>query len=498
MVNVGFLGCGRIADLHVRGYQNNPEARIYAVCDPDPERREKRKAEWGVEKAYASHQELLADPKVDAVEILTPYDTHEKVLIDAVKAGKHIACQKPMTTDLASADRMVAASKTSSKIVKVTEIYVTYPPIVFAKKLVEDGAIGDLIGLRINYISGPFGGWDMPGKTIGEQVRIAARGLGIETFDHGHHEWATAWFLLGEAERVSAWIDTLNGVVDGPATVMWKGRGNKRYGVADFMFCPELTIPTKYYSNDEIYQILGSRGIIMVNRGTGDLMDRPPVSLFDGKKWTHFEDIDGDWGSGFVNSTRNFIAAIQGKEKPLLNMDQGREVLRFGLSIMKSAQLRREVYLDELDHPAPLWYFFKRWRKERKNCIVRPHKQPWSLFAGSTRKYAPQAHDLTLKIPERFDPAAAGNWECVIALELTGEGGVPDEKFGFTIKNGAIEVLEGALPPNPDLSLWVPAGVWAAILLGKKRFETAVLQGLIKYEGQVVEKAINLRSAFRV
>ncbi len=497
MINVGFLGCGRIADLHARGYQNNPDARIYAVCDPDPERRAARQAEWGVEKAYADHRELLADSRVDAVEVLTPYDTHEAMVLEAVKAGKHIACQKPMTTDLASADRMVAAAKSSSKIFKVTEIYVTYPPIVFAKKLIEDGAIGDLIGLRINYVSGPHGGWEVSGKTLGEQVRIAARGLGLETFDHGHHEWATAWYLLGEAERVSAWIDTLNGVVDGPATVMWKGRDNKRYGVADFMFCPELTVPSKYYSNDELYQILGSTGIIMINRGTGDIMDRAPVSLFDGQKWTHFDDIDGDWGSGFVHSTKNFIGSIQGREKPLLTADEGREVLRFGLSIMKSAQLRREVYLDELDHPAPSWYFFKRWRKERRDCIVRPQKKTWSLWGGGTIKYAPQAHDLTLKIPERFDAAAAGTWECVMALELLGEGGVPDEKFGFVVRNGAIEVIAGAWPPNPDLTLKIRAGVWAAMLLGKKRIETAILQGLINYEGHV-EKALPLRAAFRV
>ncbi len=496
MINVGFIGCGRIADLHALAYRNSPEARLYAICDPDPETRMRRQAEWGPEKAYADYRTLLDDPRVDAVEILCPYDQHEPVFLAAVQAGKHVACQKPMTTTLASADRMVAASKQTKKVTKITEIYLQYPPIVLAKRLLEEGSIGDPMGLRINCISSPKGGWHVPARTYEQQVRIASLGLGLETFDHGHHEWATAWHLLGDVERVSAWIDTLNGIVDCPATVMWKGRGNKRYGVCDFLFCPDLEIPSKYYSNDEMYQLIGSKGLILVNRGTGDLFDRPPVSLFDGAKWTHFEDVQGDWAQGFIGAGRNFIAAIQGREQPLLTMEQGREVLRFAMAVTLSARKRREVFLDELDHPMPWWYAWRRRRRERRDCVVRTQTRGRRLF-GDYAKYAPQARELTLRLPERFDATAAGEWECVIALTLTGENGVGDGQFGLTVRQGRLDVMADALPENSDLSLTVPAGVWAAILLGKKRIETALMQGMIRYSGQV-EKALPLRSAFRI
>jgi predicted dehydrogenase len=497
MINVGFIGCGRIADLHYLGYRENTEARLYAVCDLDDTRREERQRQWGVQKAYKNYHDLLADPKVDAVEVLTFYDTHEPVVRDAVSAGKHVACQKPMTTDLPSADRMLAAAKTSGKVFKVTEIYVTYPPIVLAKRLMDEGAIGEPLGMRINYISSPKGGWEVSAQTYEQQVRIAGRGLGLETFDHGHHEWATAWRLLGEAERVSAWVDTLNGVVDGPATVMWKCRGNKRYGVCDFMFAPELHIPSKYYSNDEIYQIIGSKGVIMINRGTGEMMDRPPVSLFDGDKWTHFNDVASDWAEGFIGSARNFIAAIQGREPPLLTGDEGREVLRFGLAVAHSAGKRREVYLDELDHPFPAWYSWRRRRRERGDCIVGPRRRSWSLFADRTGKYAPLARNLTLKMPERFDSAAAGEWECSIALELLAEHGVATERFTLAVQDGKLTVTPDEWPEHPDLTLHLRAGVWAALLLGRKRIETAIFQGLIKYEGKV-EQALPLRNAFHL
>lgn len=497
MINVGFIGCGRIADLHCLGYRNHPEARLYAVCDLNDARREARQQEWGTEKAYKDYRDLLADPKVDAIEVLTDYDTHEKIVADAAAAGKHIACQKPMTTDLASADRMLAAAARSGKIFKLTEIYVTYPPIALAKRLISEGAIGEPVGMRINYISSPVGGWEVPAQTYEQQVRIAGTGLGLETFDHGHHEWATAWYLLGEAERVCAWVDTLNGVVDGPATIMWKCKGNKRYGVCDFMFAPEMNIPSKYYSNDEVYQIIGSKGILMINRGTGEIMDRPPVSLFDGHRWRHFEDVPADWAEGFIGATHNFVAAIQGREAPLLTGREGREVLRFGLAVMHSAGKRREVYLDELDHPFPAWRFWRQWRRERKECIVGPRRKSWLPGGERTARLAPQAHGLTMKLPERYDAAAVGGWNCAIALELIGEQGVPTERFGLMVENGQLNVTPGAWPEQPDLTLHIKAGVWAALLLGKKRIETAIFQGMIKYEGKV-EKALPLRSAFHL
>ncbi|HQL83548.1 MAG TPA: Gfo/Idh/MocA family oxidoreductase, partial [Spirochaetota bacterium] len=70
-INVGFIGCGRISDLHYPGYKSAGEARVYAVCDADPDTAAARKRQWKAAKAYTDYRELLADPAVDAVEILT-------------------------------------------------------------------------------------------------------------------------------------------------------------------------------------------------------------------------------------------------------------------------------------------------------------------------------------------------------------------------------------------------------------------------------------------
>ncbi|MFA6243183.1 MAG: Gfo/Idh/MocA family oxidoreductase [Candidatus Hydrogenedentales bacterium] len=497
IINVAFIGAGRIADLHALGYAGNPDARIYAVCDALPERAEARRKEWGAEKAYTDVRDLLADGNVHAVEVLTPYDTHEPIVVAAARAGKHIACQKPMTTSLASADRMIAAAKAGGVVYKVTEVYVTYPPLVLAKKLIDDGAIGELAGMRIKYVASPKGGWHVSEATYEQQFRIASQGFGYETFDHGHHEWAVGHWFLGEPERVCAWVDSLNGILDTPAVVMWKSRDAKRYGVADFMHAADLHIPSNYYSNDEWFEFTGSRGILLVNRGTGEIQrERPAVSVFNGECWEH-HDVPADWSEGFKGSTRNFIDAIRGQDQPMLTGEQGREVLRFGLAVMLSARKRREVFIDELERPFPWLYNVRRRLREREEVIVGPRRRPWFRFGASTAKYASQARRLTEQLPHRFDPVAVSGWSCTVALFLSGEGGVADQWFGVHVADGKMGIVVDERPANPDVTLRMPAGTWAAIVLGKKRLETAFFQGKIKFEGKG-EEALKLKNAIKL
>ncbi|MBU2550311.1 MAG: Gfo/Idh/MocA family oxidoreductase, partial [Proteobacteria bacterium] len=138
-INIGVIGCGRIADLHLPGYQGLDRAGIYAVCDVRKETAERRREQWGAEKAYTDYRDLIRDPAVDAVEILTPHQLHEAMAIEALRAGKHVALQKPMTTSLASADRILEAASRAGVVFKVTDNYLFYPPIVLARKMIGNG-----------------------------------------------------------------------------------------------------------------------------------------------------------------------------------------------------------------------------------------------------------------------------------------------------------------------------------------------------------------------
>jgi len=492
-INVGIIGCGRIADLHYPGYKNNRDARIYAVCDSDPSIAAARKKEWKAVKAYTDYRELLADGEIGAVEILTPHNLHEPMVIDAARAGKHIAVQKPMTTSLAGADRMIQAAGDAGVVYKVTDNYVWYPPTVLAKKMIENGEIGTPMNLRIKLIVGGSGGWAVPPSSWEWRMREFEAGLPEESFDHGHHIWSTAWYLLGEADRVSAWIDSADGIVDTPATVMWKYKEGMRYGMLENACANQMYIPSKYYANDEWIEITGTHGIIMINRCNGNIKEGPPLSLFNGK-WKQYSAVKSDWVEGFMGSTRNFIDAIKHSERPRLTGEEGRQILRFALSVLKSSRERREVFPDELDAAWPALYRWRKLRSEKKAKAPKKNLLAMIGLGGNDAQYAAQAKELTSQLAGRFNPDAVKGWECSMGLHLLADGKSPESKFSFIISNDTMNMKEGNLPDGATFVLHIPAGTWAAILLKKKRIETAFIQGKLKIDGKA-EEALKLRVA---
>ena len=105
-LRVGFIGTGRISDLHALEYLANKRARIVAVCDVNPDIARQRGAAWGVpeDRIFADYHDLLAVEEVDLVEILLPHHLHYQSTLDAAAAGKHISLQKPMAITVAEAD----------------------------------------------------------------------------------------------------------------------------------------------------------------------------------------------------------------------------------------------------------------------------------------------------------------------------------------------------------------------------------------------------------
>jgi len=489
-IQVGIVGLGRIADLHAPGYAGNRHARIYAVCDTDAGIALKRKKEWKAKRHFTSFEEMLSDPAVDAVEILTPQKLHEPMAVAAARAGKHVAIQKPMTVDLASADRMLRAAGGSGAVFRVTDNYLFYPPIVLARKLIDDGAIGAPSTIRIKFTGG-FGGWDIPAASWEWRMTERAEGRGIQTFDHGHHLYATAWRLTGEIERVTAWIDYADGVLDCPAVIMFKNAGRASYGVIEYAQAKDLRIPSKYYANDEWIEITGSGGIIMVHRCTGNIHPGPAVSLFNNKKWTRYS-VASDWREGFIGATRNFIVAIRGEAEPLLTGAQGREVLRFALALQRSSRRRREVYLDEMDSPWPWLHSKTRSLRDR----ISSGGGVLSRRSGGAA-HARQARRLTGELPSRFDAAAAPGWRCVAGLHILADAGVEEARYCAVIDEQGMTLREAPWPDDAAIVLSAPAGTWAAILLGRKKIETAFIQGKLKIQGKA-EEGLKLKAALHL
>ncbi len=356
-VRVGIIGAGRISDLHAIEYRENPNAEIVAIADVVVEQASARARAWGCGEAriYGDYRALLDDQRVNAVEILLPHNLHCEAAIAALDAGKHVSLQKPMTRNLAEADQVVACAAAKPKqAFKVFENFIFYPPVMKAKALVDEGAIGDLVTIRVKSNPGMSRtGWKVPAAAWAWRQDKTINGGGPVAFDDGHHKFALGWHFMGQAEEVHAWIgettDVSGSRIDAPGMISWKFPG-QRYGVLEIAYSPGLEIATEQYAQDDRVEITGTRGVIFINRGHGRITDGPAtIFCANGKtEGFNFSDADLGWPASFVHSVRHFIAALRSGEAPRLTGEQGREVLRFTLAGQLSAALGRAVRLDEV------------------------------------------------------------------------------------------------------------------------------------------------------
>lgn len=121
-LRVGIIGCGGIANgKHLPAVAKIPEAEMVAFCDIIFSRAEAAKTKYGTKdaKVYRDYEELLADPSIDVVHVLTPNKWHAPMTIAALQAGKHVMCEKPMAKTAVEARAMVEAAKATGKLLTI-------------------------------------------------------------------------------------------------------------------------------------------------------------------------------------------------------------------------------------------------------------------------------------------------------------------------------------------------------------------------------------------
>lgn len=147
IVKIGIIGCGGIANgKHMPALKTVPNAKMVAFCDLIREKAEKAAAEYGEPgaKVYTDYKELLKDPEIEVVHVLTPNREHADITVDALHAGKHVMCEKPMAKTAADAKRMLDAAKETGKLLTIGYQHRQKSASRFAKQYIEDGGLGDI------------------------------------------------------------------------------------------------------------------------------------------------------------------------------------------------------------------------------------------------------------------------------------------------------------------------------------------------------------------
>ncbi len=156
-VRVAIIGLGFGAEF-IPIYQNHPNAEMYAICQRSQQKLDQLGDAFGVGVRYTKFEDVLADPKVDAVHINTPIPDHASQSLAGLKAGKHVACTVPMATTIDECRAIVEAQRASGKNYMMMETVVYSREFLFVKQLYERGELGRLQFLRGSHLQ-EMAGW---------------------------------------------------------------------------------------------------------------------------------------------------------------------------------------------------------------------------------------------------------------------------------------------------------------------------------------------------
>jgi xylose dehydrogenase (NAD/NADP) len=147
----GLLSTARINSSLIPAIRAAQRSKLCAVASRDHETALEFARQWDIPRAYGRYQELLADPDIDAVYIPLPNHLHEEWTIRAAEAGKHVLCEKPLALSVASVDAMSAAAWQNRVVLQEAFAYQFHPQTHNVRRLVQDGAIGQVRALRAEF-----------------------------------------------------------------------------------------------------------------------------------------------------------------------------------------------------------------------------------------------------------------------------------------------------------------------------------------------------------
>jgi predicted dehydrogenase len=291
-VRVGIIGTG-IGVEHIRSFQQVPGAEVTAVCSAQAERAEATAREFAIPRAATDYRDLLG-ADVDAVVITTPPALHRQMALDAIAAGKHVFCEKPLAVALAEATEMRDAAEAAGIVHMINHQTRFGPTYAEMQRLMAAGYIGTptLADARISmnpadYLRGPI--WSTS-KT--DWFTDTAQGGGILAGSAGPHLFDLLRWCWGEVAAV-----TCTAAVTVPAITLADGREITDITAPDgfvallrFVNGAMATVrgvPIAYHRGGFSFEFNGTAGALLVTHtdlkgATADDAAPQPLSVPDG------------------------------------------------------------------------------------------------------------------------------------------------------------------------------------------------------------------------
>ncbi len=144
----GLLSTARINRAIISPIRSSKYSELVAVASRSKEKASEYAASWGIPRIHSSYEDLLADPEIDVIYISLPNSLHAEWSIKALQMGKHVLCEKPLTTSLRDADAVIDVAQKTGKIITEAFMYRHHPQTMMVKQMVDNGEIGKLQLIR--------------------------------------------------------------------------------------------------------------------------------------------------------------------------------------------------------------------------------------------------------------------------------------------------------------------------------------------------------------
>ncbi len=336
-IGVGIVGAGWVSGEHIKAYNAHPETRVVGVYTRTPERGAARLAEAGISDArvYATYEEMLADPAIDALSICSPPNIHPANVIAGARAGKHMLIEKAVANDPLSLRDMLRAVSAAGVRTVVSFVLHWNPEFMLIRRLLKESAIGEIYYAEVDYWHniGPHYQqytWNVKKDVAGSALLSA----GIHAVD------ALRYFVQDEVAEVAAFSNKRNPEYEYDTNIV----GVLRFaGGAIGKVSASLEARCPYAFNIDL---LGTEGVVRDNRVHA-------AQYFEGQTdWVEIPTIRPDSGDvthhPFTGEISHFVDCIQtGAESPL-NLADAAITHRVCYALDLSAAEGRCVRLDEI------------------------------------------------------------------------------------------------------------------------------------------------------
>lgn len=219
-VSWGVLGTASIARKHtIPGMLQAENCRLYAIAGRSAEKAESYRQEFGFEKAYGSYDALLSDPNVEAVYIPLPNELHYEWTVKAIRAHKHVLCEKPLAPTSAQMEALAAAAREEGVYLMEAFAYLHSPYMAAVKQELESGTIGDVLYMESEFLTSDY---DL------SNIRMRKETFGGSVYDLGCYCTSQILWLFGcEPDTVQAVAQFSDEGIDTLTTAMLTFPGGK-------------------------------------------------------------------------------------------------------------------------------------------------------------------------------------------------------------------------------------------------------------------------------